>query len=171
MAVFYGGVLALEVAAGQDLGSPGFKSTRIEIRNGRGQIWLGVALVRPVLVPALGADKAGGLVADLAVVEIEVRAQKIDHDRDNARLGELVEPVVASQRLIHHADDIARVEGVGRVPVRRVHEGVFDVLGPGFDLGHQAMKLAAHLLHLRSVIEAFEQEIAVVVEELLLLGV
>ena len=74
VAVFYSGVLALEVAAGQDLGGPGFKSTRIEVRNGRGQVWLGVALVRPVLVPALGADKAGGFVADLTVVEIEVRA-------------------------------------------------------------------------------------------------
>ena len=104
-------------------------------------------------------------------MEIEVLAQEIDHDRDNARLSELVEPVVASQGLIHHADDIARVEGVGRVAFWRVHEGVLDVLGPVFNLGHQAMKLAAHLLHLRRAIEAFEQEIAVVVEKLLLLGV
>ena len=104
-------------------------------------------------------------------MEIEVLTQQIDHNRDNARLGELVKPVVASQRLIHHADDIARVEGVGRVAFRRVHEGVLDVLGPVFNLGHQAVQLAAHLLHLRRAIEAFEQQVAVVVEELLLLGV
>ena len=74
MAFFYSGILALEMAAWQGFGGAGFEIGRIEIGNRRGEFGFAVALVGPILVPGLVADKAGRFVADLAIVEVEVSA-------------------------------------------------------------------------------------------------
>ena len=164
-----GGELALSMGTGHDFSGPGFKISGIEVRNGRGQIWNRMSLVRPILMPALLAEKSRRFIADLPIVKIQVRPQKIDHNRDNTRLGELIEPIVIRQRLIHHTCDIFGIKRIGLVSLGHLHKTVAHILRAPLCASDQIVETTTHLLHFSGTVKALQKKETIVIKRTLLL--
>ena len=102
-------------------------------------------------------------------MKIEIRPQKIDHNRDNARLGKLIEPIIIGQCLIHHTHHILRIKRIGLIPLGHLHKTVAHILGATFGDGDQLVETAAHLLHFSGTVKTLQKKETIVVKSALLL--
>ena len=102
-------------------------------------------------------------------MKIEIRPQKIDHNRDNARLGELIEPVVIGQRLIHYTDDIFWIKRIGLIPLGHLHKTIAHILGATFGDGDQLVETTAHLLHFSGIVKPLQKKETILVKSALLI--